>query len=324
VPRLAWAGPGLRLLGAPPAWRAQARVVATDVLDAGVLVPASPGTWEVEGDGLTFVPRFPFVAGRRYAVVVDGDVVGVLERPSETRRSRVKVAGVFPSGGAVPRNLLRLYVVFTGRMSDGYAGGIRFEDLDTLQVLVEPFLPTAEELWDPARTRLTLFLDPARIKRGLVSHEALGYPLREGTRLRLVIGGMRDAGGAEVDTHTAPVVVGPDLRHRLDPRRWQLSVPPLGSRKPLRVTFDRPLDHGLLQRVIRPPVPGRAEVGAGERSWSFVPDGPWPGGDHVLVVDTVLEDVAGNSLRRAFDRDLADGRDDPLDSAQVLVPFRIT
>jgi hypothetical protein len=222
---------------------------------------------------------------------------------------------VFPSGDSVPRNLLRLYIWFTGAMSDGYAGNIRVEGGQ------DTFLATPEELWDPTRTRLTLFLDPARIKRGLVAQEALGYPLREGTELRLVIEGMRDASGEPVEPVTVERSVGPDLRHRLDPAAWDLAAPASGTREPLTLTFDRTLDHGLLRRALTAPVPGTATIGPAERSWSFVPHEPWPAGRHDLVVDTVLEDVAGNSVRRAFDRALDDRRDDPIEAETVRLPF---
>jgi hypothetical protein len=249
--------------------------------------------------------------------MVDGEVVGVLERPADARPSSVRLDAVYPSGGTIPRNLLRLYLCFTGRMSEGGAGGIRFDEAP------EAFLPTAQELWDPARTRLTLFLDPARIKRGLVSHAVAGYPLRLGERVRLVVDGMRDAGGSRIDRYTVELTVGPDLRHRLDPAQWRLTVPRAGGREALTVAFDRPLDHGLLQHTITPPVPGRAHIGSDQRSWSFMPHEPWPGGEQALVVQTVLEDIAGNSLRRAFDRDLADERDEPLDANEIRLPFRL-
>ena len=45
-------------------------------------------------------------------------------------------------------------------------------------------------------------------------------------------------------------------------------------------------------------------MGEGEGSWSFAPDAPWRGATHVLAVETRLEDLAGNSLARVFDRDL--------------------
>ena len=317
--RLAWEGDALRMTGVPADGRERVRVVAEDLLDGrgDASLSQSPGAWRAEGDVVTFVPRFAFVPGRRYAVVVDGAVLGVLERPRPAERSDVHVVGIFPSGAIVPRNLLRLYVGFSGPMRDGGAGGVRFDGL------TDTFLPMSEELWDPGRTRLTLFLDPARIKRGLVSHRARGYPLEIGARVTLVVDGMQDETGAPVDRHEVELEVGPDLRHRLDPTAWQVSSPAATTREPLVVHFDRPLDHALLQRTISAPVPGQAEVGPAETSWRFTPAEPWAPGTDELVIDTVLEDPAGNSLRRAFDRDLADPRDDPRDEAAVRLPFHV-
>jgi hypothetical protein len=59
----------------------------------------------------------------------------------------------------------------------------------------------------------------------------------------------------------------------------------------------------------------------GGASWSFLPDAGWGSGHHHLVVDAILEDVAGNSVRRVFDRDLGSRRDDPLADDWVRVPF---
>ncbi|MFD7944198.1 hypothetical protein [Streptomyces sp. NPDC059744] len=57
-------------------------------------------------------------------------------------------------------------------------------------------LPVEYELWDAAHERLTVLLDPARIKRGLVGHVTNGYPLRSGESICLIVGpGFRDARG---------------------------------------------------------------------------------------------------------------------------------
>ena len=312
--RLAWDGPAIRIEGV--ALDAAVRVVPEELVAVDAVLPATAGRWRTDGQARMFEPRFPFVAGRRYVVFVGGDAVGALDRPRlAVGTSAVRVAQVFPSGGSVPRNLLRLYVWFTGAMSDGYADNIRVDGAG------DTFLTTAEELWDPTRTRLTLFLDPARIKRGLVPHQALGYPLCEGTPFRLVIEGMRDATGAPIEPVTVERSVGADLRHRLDPTAWDLSPPAADTRQPLTLTFDRALDHGLLRRTLTAPVAGNATIGPAERSWSFVPDERWPAGAHELVINTVLEDVAGNSVRRAFDRALDDPRDDPIDAETVRLPF---
>ena len=60
------------------------------------------------------------------------------------------------------------------------------------------FLP-GEELWDPAGTRLTMTLDPGRIKRGLTANMAMGSPIEAGKRYTLVIDReWRDARGVEM------------------------------------------------------------------------------------------------------------------------------
>jgi hypothetical protein len=113
------------------------------------------------------------------------------------------------------------------------------------------------------------------------------------------------------------------VRARVEPADWVLDPPILGSTDPLVVHFDRPLDRALLEHCleVRGPGPGRvagrACPGPGERSWSFAPHQPWRAGDHRLRIDARLEDLAGNSLRRVFHRDLARADDDPLDIEHV-------
>ncbi len=65
-------------------------------------------------------------------------------------------------------------------------------------------------------------------------------------------------------------------------------------------------------------------VGSEERSWTFTPASLWLDAPHRLVVDPVLEDLAGNSVRRVFDRDLTSADDAPRDGGPVELPFRPT
>jgi hypothetical protein len=53
------------------------------------------------------------------------------------------------------------------------------------------------------------------------------------------------------------------------------------------------------------PLDGVSRIGPEECSCSFVPRLAWTAGPHRLIVDPVLEDLAGNSLTRVFDRDLS-------------------
>jgi hypothetical protein len=303
--------------------------VAVRAGDARSNLPAMAGVVVKDEDGACFVPRFAFVAGTTYTVEVDGTPAAVLVRARPDLPRTTDVLEIRPSGGVVPRNLLRLYVTFSAPMGEGDAAThLRLLDGHGSE-LDGALLPSEHELWDPARTRLTVLLDPARIKRGLVSHREIGYPLAAGGSFRVVVGdGFRDARGARLRVGAERgYQVGDDERRHVEPDRWTLTAPHGGSVDPLVVTFDRPLDHGLLARCLAvtgpgdQPVAGLAEAGPKERSWRFVPSRPWVAGDHQLAVDPVLEDLAGNSVSRVFDRDLERPEDDPRMDGPVRITF---
>jgi hypothetical protein len=291
---------------------------------SGAELPAMAGSLVADGDDLCFVPRFPFVDGTTYTVRVGSAVVATLTRPRPERAATTAVVEIHPTAAEVPRNLLRCYVRFSAPMGMGYAmDHVRLAD-DAGATIDGALLPADHELWDPDRTRLTVLLDPGRIKRGLAGHDRAGYALRRGMSCRLVVDeGFRDAhgialrGGAERRYR-----VGDDERRRLDPGAWTLAVPPAGSREPLVVEFDRVLDHGLLDRCLRVlgPVAGTPEIGPDQRSWRLTPHVAWIAGDYRLVVDPVLEDVAGNSVTRVFDRELGRTAHDP----RTTVPFAVS
>ncbi len=288
------------------------------------------GRLVVDGGDVCFVPRFGFVPGTTYAATVDGTEITSLVLPRPVVAATAEVVAIHPTASVVPRNLLRCYVTFSAPMSEGDAAAhVRLVD-DAGVPLPDALLPVEYELWDADRRRLTVLLDPARIKRGLAGHVAEGYPLRAGTPIRLVVDtGFRDAhGGPLRGPAQRRYDVGEDLRGHVRPRAWALTAPAAGSVDPVSVEFDRPLDHGLLRRCLRVIGPDGARVGgvaqplAGERSWRLTPALPWQRERYVLEVDPVLEDVAGNSVRRVFDRDLADAADEPGGSAPVRLAFQ--
>jgi hypothetical protein len=290
-------------------------------------LPAMAGEVVADGDDACFVPRFGFVDGTTYTVTVDGVDAGTLARPRPDVRSTTDVIGIHPSARVVPRNLLRLYVHFSAPMSDGDAADhVRLID-DAGDELEAALFSTGHELWDAAHVRLTVLLDPARIKRGLAPHRQVGYPLRPGEPFRVVVdAGFRDATGAPL---RAPgqrrYDVGDDERRRVVPESWELRTPRHGTRDRLVVAFDRPLDHGLLARCLTVDGPdghhidATSETGPEERSWRLTPRAPWTPGRYRLVVDPVLEDVAGNSVARVFDRDLTRPDEQPRDAGAGVV-----
>jgi hypothetical protein len=198
--------------------------------------------------------------------------------------------------------------------------------------IAHAFLPTEPELWDHARCRVTVLFDPARIKRGLAPHAAIGYPLVEGETVEVVVdAGFVDGDGRPLAEGAARrYTVGPDVRRRIEPDDWRVAAPRAGTRAALVVDFDRPLDHALLHHCLAVvdaearPLAGRAEIADGDLGWSFVPDPSWTAGRYEITVDGILEDLAGNSVVRVFDRELARADHDPEPGARFARPFVVT
>jgi hypothetical protein len=61
----------------------------------------------------------------------------------------------------------------------------------------------------------------------------------------------------------------------------------------------------------------------GETEWRLTPREPWKPGDYKLVVDTGLEDVAGNHIGEAFDIDVFDHVTQHIASKTVALPFTV-
>jgi ABC-type amino acid transport substrate-binding protein len=71
-------------------------------------------------------------------------------------------------------------------------------------------------------------------------------------------------------------------------------------------------------------VKGRVAVSEEERRWEFVPDSPWRSGQFQLVIDTALEDLAGNRIGHPFEADRLDAIEKQIDLEAVRIPFAVS
>jgi hypothetical protein len=131
-----------------------------------------------------------------------------------------------------------------------------------------------------------------------------------GTSVTFVVDGqLTDAAGAPlVSGVQRTYLVDEPIRSRVDPSRWDVQWPDSAGDQ-LVVRFGRSLDRALVRRCLKilgpdgRVVPGQAVLDRGAAIWTFTPViGPVLGWS--LHVHPDLEDLAGNSVRRAFDRDL--------------------
>lgn len=295
-------------------------------------LPAVSGNYFVEGETLVFKPRFPFEPNVNYRAVVRSDpnfvVTSQFKLPSKSAPSTT-VKQVYPTLDRLPENILKFYIQFSGPMS----GGRVYEHIaliDSSGKAIElPFLEIDEELWDPEMTRLTLFIDPGRIKRGVRPLEEIGPALETGKSFTLRISrNWRDANGNPLgaDFEKRFSVAPPD-REMPKTANWVITPPVAKSSEPLRVKFDEAIDHGMAARVLRvvdatgKKVHGEVTLSDDDQAWNFQPSQPWDAGNYSLVVPSIIEDLAGNTIAKPFDVDTSKPAQ-PLTNSIVRLSFQ--
>jgi hypothetical protein len=176
----------------------------------------------------------------------------------------------------------------------------------------QAFLSNREDLWSPDRRRLTLLLDPGRVKTRLDAHEELGRALVPGQSFAFEVSGdALTADGCPLgdDTRHAFQVTAADFEPP-EPSDWLLSPTQAMTTDPLEVTLGSPHDHLSLAFRLRvldmsgAIVPGSIALGDDEASWRFTPDAAWQPERYTLTIDERLEDLAGNRPGLLFDRPL--------------------
>lgn len=272
------------------------------------------GTYDLSGNTLTFDPAFDFIAGQPYTVQSRDGAVSLSSFVIAPERGlRVpEVVAIYPSGPTLPENTLRFYIQFSTPMMPHRADEfIKLMDA-TGKADTAAFMSFTQELWSEDRTQLTLLMDPGRIKRGVAQNLTLGPALLEGHQYSIVVdGGWPSAlGGQDVSRFQQSFSVSPALRNLPDVGLWRFQPPTRDTDMPLIITFDRPFDQQLAQGAITVNdadgrrISGNVVLEKHEHQWQFKPDAPWSASKIQIVVDTRLEDVAGNNFRDLLDHAL--------------------
>jgi len=304
-------------------------------------LPDISGDHEILGDGVRFIPHFPFESGVPFRAILDLRALGqpglaeiqTLEFSfrRETTAVETEVRQVFPSNDLLPENLLRFYVRFSNPMRRGRAA-------DNIEILGPDGRPAPDvlyrapvELWDSSMTCLTILLDPGRLKRGVGPNRMLGPPLRVGQRYTLAIGpGMIDVLGRPLrEGFTKSFSVSEAVREPVAIDEWTIRPPEKGDRQPLELVFPRQLDWAQLWRGVivasesGQSISGRIDIDVGETRWRFTPDTPWQEGAYSVRVSPDLEDVCGNTPYGPFDGPIRSADDSAVQAAERSIPFEV-
>jgi hypothetical protein len=290
--------------------------------------PPMLGVYTIENGSLLFRPRFPLGAGVRARAVFHpphgSAIEAVFEIPKADLTASTRVRQVYPSTDVLPDNQLKFYVFFSAPMRRGEAWR-HIHLLNQNGSAVDlPFLE--QELWDRDCQRLTVLFDPGRIKRGLLPLQEAGPAIEEGKQYTLVVDrDWQDARGAPLQQGFRKLFhAGPADRTPPDTAQWRLSAPRAATSDALVVDFPKPMDYALLLRLVDVSgVAGTVNVDRQETEWRFVPSEPWKPGEYRLVVDTALEDLAGNRIGQAFDVEIFEKVSEHLSSKTISLPFRI-
>jgi hypothetical protein len=107
-----------------------------------------------------------------------------------------------------------------------------------------------------------------------------------------------------------------------------VTAPASGTTNSLVVDFQGPMNYSLLLKTMqvmqgRGNVPGKVALDHHEAEWRLTPDSRWQAGNCQLVVDTGIEDLAGNHIGAAFVIDIFEAVSKTIERRSVTIPFRI-
>ncbi len=316
-------------------------VESGDLLSA-METPAMLGSYQTSPKTVTFVPQYRLTPGLKYratlnlsklpgytgksALITSTHTVAALKLTPTT-----VVSQVYPSADVLPENLLKFYLHFSAPMNGGHIYD-HIHLLNSAGKAVElPFLEIDEELWNPEMTRLTLFIDPGRIKREVKPLEDIGPALETGKTYTLVIDKeWQDGKGTPLKaTFRKQFTVSAPDRTPPDPKTWKIKAPLAGFAQPLVVEFPKSMDHALSQRMMhvvsaeKKLVAGNITLENHEQRWIFTPEKSWTAGSYQLQVQTTIEDLAGNNIGKPFEVDLFEGVEKRIKNETVSIPFEI-
>jgi hypothetical protein len=230
------------------------------------------------------------------------------ERDLKLGPAKAPVAvAILPAAEWLPANILRFYVHFSAPAEAVFER----EQLRLLasdgDVIPDAFLILNEELWSPDGRRLTILMEPGRIKRGMgpdSKHPPALVP-HDGYRLEISTGGQ---------THTKTFWVLPPMMEPLLEKNWQVAGARARSRSALEVTFDRMMDDAIavdevvILRSDSTRFDGVQSLTMDGRRLIFEPAKRWEDEEYRIIFSRRFEDMSGNRLGEALDHMVSQGQ----------------
>ena len=129
----------------------------------------------------SFKPVVHFLPGQAYELRKHDALLASFTIEKGDLSAAPELLAIYPTRDTVPENLLKIYLQFSQPMQEvgQVLDFITVRD-ETAAKDVSVFLKLESELWNRNHDRLTLWLDPGRIKTDLIPNREQGLPLQEG------------------------------------------------------------------------------------------------------------------------------------------------
>lgn len=227
--------------------------------------------------------------------------------------TKPKVIAIYPTTDSIPVNILRFYIQFSAPIQE-------MDILKHIELLDENnknitgvFYENQYELWNENRTKVTLIVDPGRVKLGLLANNKMGRAFDEGKNYSLKIDSLllgfnnQPLANSYSKKFTAVKedIVPPDTK------KWKLSLPISNTTEPIVIDFKDKIDHisaNTLIKIFRDnkEIKGKMFLQNHEQKAIFIPYKKFKKGSYQLIVNYRLEDIAANSVNQVFDHKLSD------------------
>ncbi|MDG1517452.1 MAG: hypothetical protein P8Q42_05450 [Flavobacteriales bacterium] len=226
-----------------------------------------------------------------------------------------KVVAIYPSADSIPVNVTRFYIEFSKPMQEmNILKHVKLTN-NKGENISGVFFENQYELWDNDRKKVTLLVDPGRVKKGLYARNNLGRAFDEGLNYTLTV----DSFLLDFDNHNLVASFSKSFvatkEDTIPPKveLWKYSIPKCNTREPFIINFNDKLDHILAKSFLavtfnKEKIEGNIELNNNEQQWVFTPDKEWKSGDYKIFINKRLEDIATNSMNQLFDHKPEDFR----------------
>ncbi|TSE11414.1 Ig-like domain-containing protein [Aquimarina algiphila] len=264
------------------------------------------GTIQIDELELHFTPLVPFGWNQEYTFIYNNTIeYFTLEIPEAY--NYLAVEAIYPSAKSLPSNLLKWYVQFSHPVNEVHVYDyIRFinNQGDTLS---RTTLSLENALISEDGKLLTVWIEPGRQKRDLIPNKQLGPVFENDAMYQLIVlKNIKDRQGVSMQkdfTHLFKITYA----DRIQPSMGSFKILPPENNDDLVIFLGESMDYGSTlnsMKIInaeKQEIYGEWQLTNNESTLIFTPKHPWKKGQYQVLIDSRLEDLAGNNLNRLFD-----------------------